>query len=52
MDLVLIRFVIASMSALHDDLSRAHGDLVAVSAALSLPLELAILRHRHLDVRF
>jgi hypothetical protein len=52
MDPVLLRFVIASMSALHDDLSRAHADLVAVSAARSLPLELAILRHRHLDVCF
>jgi hypothetical protein len=52
MDQVLIRFVIASISALHDDFSRAPADLVTVSAALSSPLELAILRHRQLDVRF
>jgi hypothetical protein len=52
MERVTLRFVIASISALLEDLNRANRDLTAVRDATGLPLDLGVIRHKHLDIRF
>jgi hypothetical protein len=44
--------VLSSISALLEDLNRAYRELTAVRDATEFPLDLCVIRHKHLDIRF
>jgi hypothetical protein len=44
--------VLSSISALLEDLNRAYRELTAVRDATEFPLDLGVIRHKHLDIRF